>query len=268
METSNSKITYNVSDIIQMHAYLDKQHKTTTSVAVRNLAELQLKGLEEVMFRIVLNICDQNGVYIDGMVSVLGHNAPNMKALDIAITDTIEVTEAEDVSIQTAAAAGEIIAKAANENNPTVTTLLDLTTFNALKKKLQKGRVKDTMEVVDTYRYNYNDRLKSGEITMNDLLNLIEQETNCHPFSAMRNTVAKIAITRNSNVKQHNKFPGFRDAMELVQKSIPGFDMDAARIFTQESVRVYAPVVQHQIETVREERNKKRENYVEKGYKK
>lgn len=259
---------YSVNDIKALYEFYEKR-VTTAPDNQQMLINTMLTGLDDIMFRISLKVFDQYGLYVDGLCSALPTR--DKKALVAAsnhlIEDAeVEVSETEDKHIQTAVAVGEILTKTDTTQNPTWKNRLEETTFNLLKNKIRKGRVKDTMEVVDTYRYYYKDLIDEGSINMTELFNKIEEETGCKAFNSIRNTVTQIAITRNSAAKAKNKYPGFKEAMDFLVKSIPGFTYDDARKFVEESTVTYAPQVFEIVSKKREERNKKREIYEEKGY--
>ena len=265
------KMVYSVKDIVELYKFYENRVKTAPATQQPLIAQM-LNGLDDVVLRITLQVFDQHNLYVDGLSSALPARDRNAVAAIAAknVTETIEVTSKEDQHIQDAVIVGEVLVKNDKITNPSIATLLEESTFNLLKRKLQKGRVKDTVGVIESYLYYYKDMLQSGELTVNTLLDRIEEETNCHPFNSIRNTVTQIAITRNSDVKQHAKFPGWPEALDYVMNALPGFkeDKNAARIFVENSTKQYATEMRERIQAKREERNNKRENYEEKGYKK
>lgn len=261
---------YSVKDIKDLYEFYEKRSKSAPNNQ-QMLINTMLTGLDDIMFRISIKVFDQYGLYVDGLCSALP--TKDKKALiaasDHLIEDAeVEVSETEDKHIQTAVTVGEMLTKDDTARNPNWNNRLEETTFNLLKNKIRKGRVKDTMEVVDTYRYYYKDLIEDGSIDMSELFNKIEEETGCKAFNSIRNTVTQIAITRNSDVKTRNKYPGFKAAMDFLVKSIPGFTYNDARKFVESSTTIYAPQVFEIVSKKRDERNKKREIYEEKGYKK
>ena len=260
---------YSVKDIVELYKFYENRVKTAP-VNQQPLIAQMLNGLDDVVFRITLQVFDQHNLYVDGLCSALPTKDRNavaaIAAKNVTVTETIEVSKEEDEHIQDAVIVGEILVKNDKLTNPTVATLLEENTFNLLKRKLQKGRVKDTVDVLTNYLFCYRDLLQSGELTPNSLLDRIEAETNCHVFNSIRSTVTQIALTRNSNVKPHAKFPGWPDAMAYAESALPGFDKNESRIFVEQSTRRYAPEIQERIHTKREERSAKRATYEEKGY--
>lgn len=259
---------HSVADVTALYDFYEKRAKTAP-VEQQSLIASMLFGLDDVMFRIALNVFDENNIYVSGLSSALpsaDHRTVAAIAAKHDIGKEVEVTEAENNHIQDAVIVGEILVKNDIIEKPSIATLLEENTFNLLKKKLQKGRVKDTMQVVDTYRYEMRDLLATGSTSMVDILQRIEEETGIKAFNSIRNTVTQIAITQKRGVNKTSKFPGFLNAMRYVENAIPGFNLDDARRFVEQSVKEYAPSVSERINAKQEERSAKRDKYVEKGY--